>query len=163
MVCEEIKDLTFKVFTDAELYELLIDRNAKNPWKRFDSLNGIKYFRPDDIFPYLAKEDEKHIYFCSMHKNKIVGMIKLKVGGTESLFHTGWKNWICFISILPEYQGKGISRKLIQAMFKYAKEKKLNILSSSYSNEGFIKIRKVLREESKNYSVDFLDTDRTIE
>jgi GNAT superfamily N-acetyltransferase len=162
MVCEKVV-ITVKVFTDAELYELLVDRDAENPWKRFDSLNGIKYFDSDNIFPYLSKEDEKHIYFCLMHKNKIVGMIKLKVGGTESLFHTGWKNWICFVSILPEYQGKGISRKLIQAMFKYAKEKNLNILSSGYSSEGFLKIRKVLREESKNYSVDFLDTDRTIE
>lgn len=156
-----VENLIFKVFEDAELYELLIDRNAKNPWKRFEALKKIKYFS-DDIFPYLAKKDEKNIYFCSMHKDKIVGIIKLKVGGDESLFYAGWKNWICYVSILPEYQNKGISRKLIQLMFKYAKEKKIKILSSSYTSEGFKKIRKVLREESKNFGVDFLDNDRTM-
>lgn len=161
-VCESkinIENLTFKTLEDSELYEMYIDRNTEDPWYKLDQLKteNFKYFKGENIFPYLPASDEKHIFFCAIDNDKIIGLIKLKIGGKDSLYYPGWKNWICFIDILPEYQGNGISRKLTQMMFKYAEINSLDILTSGYTKEGFERVKKIFNEESKNYNVKFLD------
>lgn len=150
--------MEFKILKDKELYEMYLDYSLDDPWERFNEIKGIKYFNGNDLFPYMPKDENNyHIYFCAFEDSKIVGMIKLKVGGESSFRAEGWKNWVCFISIIDSFQGKGISRKLIQMMYQYAKEKNLNILMSGYSELGFERVKKIFAEESKNYNVDLLD------
>lgn len=156
-------NIEYKTLKDQQLYNLYVDYDLNNPWEKLEQseLNNIKYYDSKDLFPYMVTDENNyHIYFCAFNKNKIIGMLKLKVGGHSSCFHNGWKNWVCFISINEKFQSKGISRNLIKMMYKYAKQNNLNILMSGYSELGFQRIKKIFAEESKNYNVDLLD-DRT--
>jgi len=158
------KKIEYRYLKDKELYNLYVDFNLDDPWEKFNEIEKLKYFKVNDLFPYNSKDDSHyHIYFCAFLNDKIIGMLKLKVGGESSFRYDNWKNWVCFISILPEFQGNHISRKLIQMMYQYAKEKNLNILMSGYSEDGFNKVKKIFNEESKNYNVSLLDDRNEIE
>lgn len=78
------KKIEYRYLKDKELYNLYVDFNLDDPWEKFNEIEKLKYFKVNDLFPYNSKDDSHyHIYFCAFLNDKIIGMLKLKVGGNH--------------------------------------------------------------------------------
>lgn len=66
------------------------------------------------------------------------------------------------LSIAPDFQGKGLSKPLIQAIFVFFESKKIAVLKqSSYTEEGYNRIRKNFSKIAANYpTIDFVDPEK---
>lgn len=141
-----------KPFTEDELIEYTLHYEQDEM-----ILEKIKYFASNRWGRYI--QDEKNIFFCLIMSNKqIVGVTKLRTGKSESAYNPGYSNWIDFCSIHPDFQGKGYSYLMLVEMFNYIKENNIKkLLSSSYTQLGYDRIRKNLIKLSKTFKIDFKD------
>jgi GNAT superfamily N-acetyltransferase len=97
----------------------------------------------------------KHIYFLAIENEKIVGIIKFKTKGEDSLSHPGFKNWICFIEVRKDYRNKGIATVLKEMLFNYCSENNLNVLSSGFTMLGYKYNLKGYIELAKKYNIEY--------
>lgn len=148
--------ITYKILTGEQLYNYLVDYNNDDPCYKFDEIKErLRYFDETDIVAHYG--DSEHYFFIAFYNDKIVGFLKLKTGGNASLGYPDYKNWICSCSVDKEYQGIGIARELSKMMFEFAKERKINILTSGYTKEGFARLKPMFKKYSEMYNVDFKD------
>lgn len=148
--------LDFKIMTTEEIYNLLIDYNNKeNPFHKIDKIrDNLKYFSLNESY------GEKNYFFIALKNKKIVGYLKLKTEGTESMCYPTFKNWICAFSVIEQCRGQGIAKKLIEQCFVFLKEKNLNhLLQSGYTKDGY-KLRNFFLNMSLKYKINFLDKDK---
>ncbi len=77
----------------------------------------------------------EHILYYSKQDDMFTATIDSKIVGTVSLYGNRIRN----LFILPEYQGKGIGRILMDFIENYAKTKNIEciVLNSNLSAEGF--------------------------
>lgn len=144
------------MFRDKELYDFLTDFNLEDPWEKVKELEGrIKYF--SEIMPSGYGTGEVFYFFCLMDGEKIVGMLKLRVGENASLRYPDWKNWISFLSIDEGYRGRSCSKLLIEECMKFCKEENFDVLMSGYSKLGWERLRANFRKYADKYSVKMLD------
>jgi GNAT superfamily N-acetyltransferase len=150
-------ELCYMILTGEELYKYLVDYNNDDPFYMFPILKErLRFFSGRDLVSN-HNNSEEHYYYCAFNNEKIVAILKLKTGGFDSMWHKGWCNWLCYCSVDTDYKGQGISKILVEMMFKFAKEKNINILGSGYTKEGFDRLKPVLARYAKKYGVDFLD------
>jgi len=150
--------ITYMILTGQELYDYLVDYNAEDPWYKFEEIaKRIKYFVSNDIVPQFAPHDQEHYFFCALDNEKIVGMLKLKTGGNDSLGYPGYKNWISSCSVDPEYQGQRIASVLSDMLFNFANKQGINILTSGYTKQGFEKLKPIFARDAMKYEIDFMD------
>lgn len=117
----------------------------------------IEYLCQNNIFPI---GDQELFFFCLYKNEKIIGVLKLKTKGSESLSSPGFYNWLGFISIKEEFQGLGFSKLLLRSLFEFLKERKFDhLLSSGYSEKGYNSLRKELFSLSKEFEILFKDKD----
>jgi|WetSurMetagenome_2_1015567.scaffolds.fasta_scaffold470573_2 GNAT superfamily N-acetyltransferase len=151
-------NFTYKIMTGQQLYDSLVDYSNDDAWHKFEPLKKrIRYLGTDIVPNYFCKKNYEHYFFTAFENDKIIGMLKLKTGGEDSYGYPGYKNWISFCSIDKDYRGKGISVILIDMLFKFAKEKNINILTSGYSDLGFYRLKKNFALYAEKYGVDFKD------
>jgi len=115
----------------------------------------IKYFRGEEF--NFSMSDIVNYFACCFDDDLLVGVVKLKTGGSESVWHPGYKNWLSYVSVDPDYKNKGIATKLLDLTFKFAAEKKINVLMSGYTQEGWDYIRDKVHLFAKEYNVDLCD------
>jgi len=96
-----------------------------------------------------------HIFFVAMDGNIPVGLLKFKVGGSDSFANPGFCNWVCFISVRSEYRNKGIGTELREMLFKYCSEHDMNILSSGFTVLGHMYNLKGYIRLAKKYNVEY--------
>lgn len=97
----------------------------------------------------------KHIYFLAMDNDILVGVLKFKVGGSDSCSNPGFKNWICFIETRKSYRNKGISNTLKKMLFEYCQQNDMNILSSGFTLLGHKYNMRGYIELAKKYNVEY--------
>ena len=150
---EEISSKTETIRSD--VLENLIYKGTGEPQdRRFLSTEegGVfKYFDPRDMTDPLGNHENK---FFSLIKidDKIIGLSELEKNPyQENSF------WIKFLSIDPEYQGKGYASKLAEEVFRFAKQKGFSVETSSYTDEGYKKLKDLFNKLANKYSVKFID------
>lgn len=148
--------ICYRILTGQELYNYLVDYNADDPWYNFEpTAKRIKYFVTNDIVPNWSNTE--HYFFCAFHNDEIIGMLKLKTGGNDSIFYKGYKNWICMLSVDQRYRSQGIARKLSDMLFNFAQKEGINILTLGYSKDGFNYLKPIFARDAAKYGVDFMD------
>lgn len=98
---------------------------------------------------------DDHVYFLAMYNDRLVGILKFKVGGMDSCFNPGFCNWVCFIEVHKDYRNKGIGKELRKRLFKYCAENGLNVLSSGFTLLGHMYNLKGYIELAKKYGVEY--------
>lgn len=81
----------------------------------------------------------KGCLFCAIDGNKVVGTAALVTRYYYLWFTKGYEpfGYMCFASILPEYKGKGIYKKLILKREQYCREKGLNRMMFDTHEKNF--------------------------
>jgi GNAT superfamily N-acetyltransferase len=124
----------------------------------FDIKKGgvFKYF-PGELFNDSSFRGERELYYPIVkEEDKIIGIAELeKSSYEENVF------WIKFASVDLKYQGMGYGRKLMEEIFRFAKEKGITLEASSYSQDGWNKLKPLQNKLAKEMGVDFIDTERT--
>lgn len=121
--------------------------------------NKMKYCSPDTI--YGGRHESNRHFIYAYEGKKIVGILKIKIGGVDSCYNKGWCNWIDFITVDPEYKGKGIATTLLKNMFEYLKEKgEKHMLASGYSTDGYTYLRLKIRKMADEYQIAYKDKDQ---
>lgn len=122
---------------------------------------------PQDVRFLPVEEGGVFEYFSLMHAgrenkfpiikegDKIVGLSEL-----EKSPYADKTFWIQFLSIDPKYQGKGYASKLAEEIFRFAKENDYTLETSSYTEEGYEKLKAVFNKLAEKYSVDFIDKEK---
>jgi GNAT superfamily N-acetyltransferase len=127
--------------------------------KRFFEMKkgGVFEYFPGELFNTSSLRGERELYYPIVKEgNKIIGVGELEKNPyEEGVF------WIKFLSVDPEYQGKGYGRKLTEEVFRFAKERGIKLEASSYSRDGWAKLKPLQNKLAKETGVDFQDTDRT--
>ena len=132
--------LKYRIFEGNELYDNFVKKENNYSTEGLKDLkNRIHYF-DGNCTPWNDKS--KFYFLCMLDGNKIVGMIKFKVGGSYSLEYPKYNNWVSFVSVDKEYRNRGIAKQLIEKLFKFANDNNYSILQSSYSEDGNKYIKK---------------------
>lgn len=126
-----------------------------------DNYNGFKFivsnikneFKYGD--PLFESGYNDHIYFLAIDYNKLIGVLKFKIGGQDSCSNPGFKNWICFIEVHKNYRNQGIGKKLREMLFKHCADNNLNILSSGFTLLGHKYNLKGYIELAKKYKIEY--------
>ena len=89
---------------------------------------GFSAYRGDDKFFPSVELDGKIVALSELEKDPRVA-----------------KNfWIKFISVDPDYEGRGCARAMIEKMFQFAKENKCSLEPSVYSDLGEDRLKKIV-------------------
>jgi ribosomal protein S18 acetylase RimI-like enzyme len=152
--------ITTKVFTSQELIDLVYQGQSLPQDNRFLHMNrgGVfKYFNIADLINPLNPSNEKKLFPIIEQDGKIIGISELEPKPNEPNVA-----WLKFISVDPAYRGQGFASKLAESVFRYAKENGLSLESSSYSPEGFQKLKALLNRYAQEYDVNFIDTENIL-
>ena len=116
----------------------------------------FKYLDLSELIGIFAEKTER--FFPVVEVNgQIVGISELQVNPNESNVV-----WIKHVSVDPKYQGNHYASKVIEEIFRFAKEKGYSLEASSYTNVGYEKLKKVCNAMSEKYGVVFKDTEGRI-
>lgn len=108
----------------------------------------FRYFDPRDVLENI----ERKYYSLIKVGDKVIGLSELeKAPKTENTV------WIKFLSIDKDYQRQGYASKLAEEIFIFAKKEGFILEGSSYSDEGYEKLKSVLNRLANQYSVEFID------
>lgn len=150
---EQKEAVTAGTLNGEELFDLIYQGDSYPADKRFldDKRGGVfKYF---DL-PKLVQRRKKLVYPNVMVNGKIVGLAELE----QSPYEVGvW--WISFLSVDPNFQGNQYASKVVEEIFRYAKEQGLIIQGSKYTADGRLKLKNKLGEVAGRLGVEFRDAD----
>lgn len=144
---EEINfDISYKKLNGYDIYKKLINYDIENPYEKIDEIQErLSYFNPNSHI-------DESIYFLAFDKEKIVGMLHIKIGGTPSIGKPDMVNWLMSLQVDKYYQNIGIASKLIEQSFQYFDKKDVsNVLISSYEEDGLKYIRHKIIKEALKY------------
>ena len=146
--------ITTKILTAEELQDIVYQGHFLPKDKRFlDIEDGgvFEYFTPR-IF---GKRNFKNCVFPVVKKGDlIVGLAQIERPPLEEQENVVW---VKFISIDPRYQNKGYASKLLDSIFRYARDNSLVLEISAYSPSGWEKLRKKNKKLAKKYGVKIID------
>lgn len=96
------------------------------------------------------------IYFFYYVDGLIVGHVSYQYPN-KTLRNEGNMIWFSAISIDPDYKNRGIASQLVSESFKWVKDQGLYIYCSEYEPEGNLYLKNVLRRQSNELSLRFID------
>lgn len=133
----EIKILKISNITDMEIEEVV------NVYNKSFGIHPASVIRDKDIWIWRYKKrpsSDNDIVIVAKNKNKAVGCVVLTfypVKIEDKVYNFGM---IDDVSVVPEYAGKGIARKMLNYAIDYAKEKKC-FASALYADPKYIAIK----------------------
>lgn len=74
----------------------------------------------DEIRAFIERGNGK--LFVAMDGERVIGTSAVRVKKVNDWFYNGDTAYLCFVSVLPEYSGKGVYRKLSDAKDEYIEE-----------------------------------------
>ena len=112
------------------------------------------------VFKYLDLSELIHNKSTMFYPNvkvdgKIVALAQLQKDPRSE--NTFWKS---FVAVDPSFQGKGYASQVLEETFRFAKEKNMTIVNSSYNALGEEKLQKKNNELAQKYGVPFTDGKR---
>ena len=122
-----------------EIHQVLYHAHAEN---RSKGINMRKPSLPGDDIKREIGEDG--VMLVALDGKKSVGTAALVVKEHETWYDTGKYGYLCFAAVLPEYNGKGIYKRLCEEREALAKKMALNKLSfdTHHNNTHVIEINK---------------------
>ena len=114
--------------------ETLRDYLNQNP----NTYDRIKYLTASEI------HHEQHIVII---KNDIV----VAMAGLQNSPYEKDIIWIKFISVDPNYQGMGLSRKILEFMYEWASTNHIKLKSSDFSDQGEARLKHIHEQLNNRY------------
>lgn len=119
--------------------------------------NRIRYLHSDELKNRILVDENQFYYIVLFKGKKIIGIAKLGYYSNSSEHEKQYG--ISFLSIDKEYRGRGYSNLLADEMFKLAKEKCLDVATSTYTVVGYKKLKPLFNKYAKKHGVKFTDKD----
>ena len=139
-----------------------LSKMIKGNKERLEEIDSELYPFINAISPQFSFQmDREDLFFVLINENEDI-VAALVLGYNPS----GWDSKIEYlmhsISVEKEYQGKGLSKELINTFFDFCSKNKISIVKQSpYTKQGKLKIKKTFNETSKKYpEVSFKDTNK---
>lgn len=151
----------FKIFDADQFYKYLwrtgeFDIRFKNKMdggnKRFKYMQLSDDMRKDYDHPDTIN-NLRQVYFFGLEVNDIIVALA-HIRRSPRLEKTYWLSYLC---VDPEFEGNGYASQLSEYIFKWFKEHNLQFESSSYTEDGFIKLKPLFNKLANKYSVPFID------
>lgn len=118
----------------------------------FEKGGSFRFLYVDDIL-----RNREDYYFSVVRVNgEIVAITQLKKNKYEG--ENAYNK--SFTSVDIHFQGAGYASQVLEEVFRFAQEKKIKLINSSYNGEGELKLQKKNLELAKKYHVDFVDSKR---
>lgn len=151
-----------KIITADDLMNLIYQGKHElqdDRFRSFDSGGVFKYF---DLNKLINKNLAHQELFYSVIEvgGKIVGLSELEKSPASTLDREIY--WLTFIAIDPAYQNQGLSSRLLAEAFKFVKEKEATLETSSYSDEGWKKLKENINKLANEYQIDLIDDNKRL-
>jgi len=140
-------NLAYRQLNSIELTQILRENNDTC------AVSEIKFF--DLLYEY--EEGKVSIYFCAFNEERLVGVAKLKTGGSDSISAPGWNTFLCSVSVRDKYYGNGIGQSLLNNLLSYCAVNKLKVIVPAYSVRGWKHLRQPLYDIAKELNVEIFD------
>ena len=140
--------------TGDELFNRIYQGESLPQDKRFTDFKrggAFKYLHLNELVGMYEKRDSLS-YSIVEEGDKIVGMAELQ--NDPDLENN---LWLKFVSVDPAYQGLGYSSKLIEEIFRVAKERGCSIQVSRFSDEGKQRLKRAIIAEAEKTAVPVID------
>jgi GNAT superfamily N-acetyltransferase len=152
---ESNEDISFHTFENGDEFYQYISKNGPNGTfdPRFMRKNdgGEKAFKYFSYSDYQIEPNNVKIFVIKIN-DIVAGMAHIRK--SESKENT-W--FLSHISIDPLYENKGYASMLSNYMFKWFRDNNINFETSSYTEEGYIKLKPLFNRLSLKYDVKFID------
>jgi GNAT superfamily N-acetyltransferase len=151
---ESIFNFDIGIFTIKEAQKLYQKYLEKYDYE-YDLKDKIHYYDDDDFDIFYTSDN--YIKTCrfiiAFNENDILGICKI------AFFESSNHYAVNYLSTNKDFLSMGISKKLLEELFKYFSKKHSNeILNfSGYSVEGWKYLRKYILEYSKKYNVKIIE------
>lgn len=139
------------------IYNSVNFRSFLNETKQWKTIFSIKYYHSGDFLDDAIKTSVDVRFFVLLLNDKIIGLAHIR----KSPYQTN-TYWLSYLSILEKYQNKGYSSILAESVFKWFSEEKMTFLNSSYSKDGFLKLKKIFNKLAIEYNVNFIDNENIL-
>ncbi len=149
---ETAPELKIETISGRELFEELFDRKLHKPKSRFASLDngGVFHYSPFD-----SKMTKAGTVFSVVRENsEIIGLAKLHQNPRD-----GNVLWLMSVSVDKNRKGEGISEKLLEEVFVYAKSKGMKIGPSRYTKEGEERLKHQIERLASKHNVEISEED----
>ena len=145
------------IFTQDELKKYITEENPfflKLKDTRFLPVKDggvFKYFNYVDDLRDNAFAKEKFQLFFPYIKEKDMIVALAKLTEAKEYYFKDNTFFISFVSVDPQFQGKGYASKLLEKIFQFAQEKNIHLQNSSYTDEGEEKLYDVVQRLREKY------------
>lgn len=141
-----------------EIKVLNVDQLSEIIYKDFDLadetlFDRIRYFSSNDLGYHFAQTNA--YYVVAFDNAKIVGVAKVAYYKLSARHENNFS--IPFLSVDKDYRGQGISKLLCDVLFKTAKERGLEISTSSYTVLGKRYLQHIFNKYAMIHNVTFYD------
>jgi ribosomal protein S18 acetylase RimI-like enzyme len=152
---ESIESLPMNVRTISaeDLIERIYKGNSTPQDERFlplDQGGVFRYFWISDLNG-IGRTEGKFFSVVEVGE-KIVGLAEL-----EQQTDNPQNLWIQFISVDPEFQDQGYASKLMEEVFRFAKENNKSLETSLYSKDGYLKLKPKMKELAEKFGVQLVE------
>lgn len=150
------------VYNPTELYQYI---STNGPNGEFDprfkeERNGghkvFKYFSYGD-YNGMYVNDNNTRFFGIFEGDLMVGLALIFINQENTPKNIWWLRYLC---IDPAYEGKGYASQLADYLFKYFKQHGYTFETSSYTDQGYVKLKPLFNRLAVKYNVPFIDKEK---
>lgn len=118
---------------------------------KIKEINSFKYFCNSMDF-----NDFDNVYFFVLYNGEnMVGLAHIRKSPYIDNTY-----WLSYLSILPKHENKGYASMLSNYIFKWYSDNGIQFETSSYSEQGLIKLKPLFNRLANKYNVSFIDKER---
>lgn len=101
---------------------------------------AFKYFHPEKML-----RRAKNLFYSTVsEEDTVVGLAELEKSPYEDNLY-----WMTFLSVDPQFQERGHSKRLIDEMFRFAEARGIDLEISKFTEQGEQRIRRQIEERAK--------------
>lgn len=144
----------FKVYNADEFYKYI---STNGPNEEFDPRFKLKNDGGNKAFKYYQysdyQVDSNNVYFMALEVDNIIVALA-HIRKSKYIENTFFLSYLC---VDPLYEGMGYASQLANNMFQWFKENNLQFESSSYTEQGFVKLKPLFNKLALKYDIPFID------